>query len=233
MEPVSNLGKLGRFLLLLTGIVLLFFGGLTVVNNMPPQNMGQCNAVITGFSEKNESSAAEDTTETLVSFNVNGKSYKDIPLGQYEISWHVGDEITVLYNKNDPNDISTKTMTYGGWIVILFSLPFIVIGIYTLVTIRRKAARTPEEIAEDEERTTQGKLKYKSSSIFISLTAGIPLISIGIIFIILEHNPIFGILSLVLGAGAAYVGIRSIIIYFIIKNRNKSLSDDIPNESKE
>ena len=49
MEPVSNLGKLGRFLILLAGIVLLFFGGMTVVYNKPPENMGQCRAVISGF----------------------------------------------------------------------------------------------------------------------------------------------------------------------------------------
>lgn len=231
MEPVSNLGKLGRFLILLAGIVLLFFGGMTVVYNKPPENMGQCRAVISGFVLVTKDSVPEDTTETLVSYTVNGKSYKDIPLGQYEVSWNVGDELTVLYNKNDPTDISTKTMTYGGWIVILFSLPFIVIGIYTLVTIRRRAPRTPEEIAEDEERTTKGKLKYKASSIMISLSAGIPLISIGIILIILEHNHIIGLLSLILGAGAAFVGVRSVIMYFIIKNSHKEHSDDTIEEN--
>ena len=221
MEPVSNLGKLGRFLLLLVGMIFLVFGSYTVVSNMPPQHMGQCTAVISGFAEKTETTETTNNTETLVSYTVNGEKYNDIPLGQFEMSWRVGDQVTILYNKNAPDEISTKTITYGGWILILFSLPFILIGIYTLVTMRKRTVRTPEEIAEDEERTTEGKLKYKSTSIFIPLSAGIPLISIGIILTILEHQPVMGILSLVMGAGATYVGIRSVVLYFWIKDKNK------------
>ena len=112
-------------------------------------------------------------------------------------------------------------MTYIGFIIILSSLPFIIIGIYTLTNLNRKAAKTPEEIAEDEERTTAGKLKYKVSSIVISLAAGIPVTLIGLTFMYLEHNSVLGMLVLILGIITTLVGLRSVVLFIIIKYRHR------------
>lgn len=222
MEPVSNLGKFGRLLLLLVGIALIVIGTAITVEQKAPENAVECLATITSFKPVTDSSISNiEFTDTYVSYSVQGQTYENIELGQYEASWKVGDKITIYCNADNPTDVQTKTMTYGGWIIILLSLPFIIIGTYMLANVRIRASKTPEEIAEDEERTTAGKLKYKVSSIVIPLAAGIPVIGISVVLIFLEHNPVFSILCFVLGGGATFVGLRSVVVYFIIKYRHR------------
>ncbi len=224
MEPVSNFGKFGRIVLIVVGACLLCIGIYLTTENRSPDNAVECRATITGFKTIDGPDVIKgQSISTLISYNVGTKKYTDIELGQYENSWKVGDQITIYYLTNNPMDVSTKTMTYGGWIVITLSLPFLIIGIYTLVSVRRRAAKTPEEIAEDEERTTSGKLKYKVSSIVIPLAGGVPCCIIAVILSILEHSPIPALLFFVLGGGAVIVGIRSVVLYFIIRHRRKEL----------
>lgn len=221
MEPVSNLGRFGRFLMLTVGFLLLALGIFFIIYRALPDNTKECTAVITGFDTELSENTDITRTYTLVSYQAEGKSYENIALGQYEASWQIGDKITVCYDPDFPSVIKTKTMRYGGFILILFSMPFIVIGFFTIITRRRKAAKSPQEIAEDEERTTAGKLKYKVSSIVIPLSSGIPIFTIGIIFQFLEHNSAFGFLFIILGAVSVIVGLRSIVLYFIIKYRHR------------
>lgn len=221
MEPVTNLGKFGRVLLIAVGIILLCIGIYLTTENKNPDNAVECEAIITGFRTVDTNTVRGDDISTLVSYKVGKKQYTDIELGQYESSWKVGDKIIIYYLTNNPMDITTKTITYGGWILITMSLPFLIIGTYMLISVRRRSNKTPEEIAEDEERTTAGKLKYKMSSIVIPLAGGIPCCIIAVILSYLEHSPIPALLCFVLGVGAIAAGIRSIVIYFIIKYRRR------------
>ena len=223
MEPVSNLGKFGRTLLIVVGMILMVVGiFFTSKQNISDSNTGECTATIVGFEKATRNTKARtEYTETIVNYKIGSREYKNVSLGQYEAQWNVGDKLTILYSKDDPSDIKTKTMTYGGWLIILLSLPFISIGIFMLVTMRRRAAKTPQEIAEDEERTTAGKLKYKVSSIFIPLSAGIPITAMGLIFQLLEHNSVLGILLIILGGVAVFAGLRSVFLYIIIKYRHR------------
>lgn len=226
MEPVSNVGRFTRILLIIIGIVLIVVG--TAVSTLQIMSYGeeQTVGIITGFEKvADDDAVGTDHVVTLVSYNIDGKEYNDISLGQFEEQWKVGDELTLLYSKNSPGEVRTKTMTYIGFIIILASLPFIIIGIYTLTNLNRRAAKTPEEIAEDEERTTAGKLKYKVSSIVISLATGIPVMLIGLMFIYLEHNSVLGWLCVILGAISTLVGMRSVALFAIIKYRNKKEFD--------
>ncbi len=232
MEPVSNLGKFGRILLILFGIALIVLGTAITVDQKTPENAVECTATITSFKLSDEPTVSNvKYTDTYVSYTFNGHLYDNIELGQYETSWEIGDKITVYCVSDNPTQIKTKTMTYGGWIIILLSLPFIIIGIYMLANVRIRASKTPEEIAEDEERTTAGKLKYKVSSIIIPLAAGIPVFAIGIVLNFLEHNPALSWLCFFLGGGATIVGLRSIVLYFIIKYRH--YKDDHKNKSEQ
>lgn len=220
MEPVTNYGKFGRILLIAVGVILLSVGIYLTAENRSPDNAIECKAVITGFKPVNEDDPIKGKEiNTLVSYKIGNKQYSDISLGQYESSWNVGDEISIYYLSNNPMDITTKTKTYGGWILITLSLSFLIIGIYTLISVRRRASKTPEEIAEDEERTTEGKLKYKVSSIVIPLAGGLPCCIIAGILSLLEHSPIPALLFFVLGGSAVAVGVRSVILYFIIRHR--------------
>ncbi len=222
MEPVSNFGKFGRTVLIIVGLALLFLGIYLTIYQKSPDNTIECRATITGFRKIEDPNAIiGDNKDTLVSYKVGDKQYDNIELGQYENSWKIGDRITIYYSVDDPAKIQTKTMTYGGWIVILASLPFLIIGIYTLLSVRKRASKTTEEIAEDEERTTVGKLKYKVSSIVIPLSAGLPCCGIGIILSYLEHSPVLALLLFILGGSAVIVGIRSITLYFVIRHRRR------------
>ena len=222
MEPVSNVGRFTRILLIIIGIVLIVAG--TFVSTMQITSIGekQTNAVITGFKKvTSDDAVSTDHIVTLVTYEIDGQKYENIQLGQFEEQWRVGDRLTLLYDKDYPENVKTKTMTYIGFIIMIASLPFIIIGIYTLSNLNRRAAKTPEEIAEDEERTTAGKLKYKVSSIVISLAAGIPVMIIGLAFMYLEHNSVFGLLCIILGAIATLGGLRSVVLFIIIKYRHR------------
>ena len=222
MEPVSNVDRFTRILMTFIGIILIVIG--TAVSTLQAVSYGEekTTAVITGFEEViDDDAVGTEQTVTLVSYEIDGKKYNNIQLGQYEEQWKVGDKLTLLYNKDSPMEVRTKTMTYIGVIIILASFPFIIIGVYTLTNLNRRAARTPEEIAEDEERTTAGKLKYKVSSIVISLATGIPVALIGLVYIYLEHNSVLGQLCLILGVIATLVGMRSVVLFIIIKYRHR------------
>ncbi len=222
MEPVSNVDRFTRILMIFIGIILIVIG--TAVSTLQAVSYGEekTTAVITGFEEFiDDDAVGTEQTVTLVSYEIDGKKYNNIQLGQYEEQWKVGDKLTLLYSKDSPREVRTKTMTYIGVIIILASFPFIIIGVYTLTNLNRRAARTPEEIAEDEERTTAGKLKYKVSSIVISLATGIPVALIGLVYIYLEHNSVLGQLCLILGVIATLVGMRSVVLFIIIKYRHR------------
>lgn len=222
MEPVSNVDRFTRILMIFIGIILIVIG--TAVTTLQAVSYGEekTTAVITGFEKVSDDDAVgTEHMVTLVSYEIDGRQYDNIQLGQYEEQWKIGDKLTLLYSKDSPKEVRTKTMTYIGVIIILASFPFIIIGVYTLTNLNRRAARTPEEIAEDEERTTAGKLKYKVSSIVISLATGIPVTLIGLVYIYLEHNSVLGQLCLILGVIATLVGMRSVVLFIIIKYRHR------------
>lgn len=218
MEPVSTLGKFGRTFFLILGILILIIGIIITVHQHDTRKTAPCVATITAFSTKSESPDSEPQVSTLVSYTFNGKEYQNIALAQIEANWEIGDQITVYCSYDNPTDIKTGTMSYGGWLVILLSVPFITISFYMLMTMNRSdQKRTAEEIADDEEQTKNGKLKYKTSSIIIPLSAGIPVTLMGLIFLFLEHQSALAWIALILGCSASAAGIRSFILYLKIK----------------
>ncbi len=233
MEPVSNVGRFTRILLIIIGIVLIVTGAVLTTMQFTAIGEPQTTATITGFRTISEQNVPDKATVTIVSYSIDGKKYDDVELGQYEEQWKPGDKLNISYSPDDPEKINTKTMVFLGPIVILASLPFIIVGIYTLMNFNRQAAKTPEEIAEDEERTTAGKLKYKVSSIVISLATGIPVTLMGLVMIYLEHKSVLGMLTLILGVISTIVGLRSIVLFIIIKYRHKKeLNRMINNNNK-
>ena len=216
MEPTSNLGRFGRLLLVLSGIALLALGIFFTARQQIPWNLKPATSVITGFVCEDPDAEVGGYTLTLVRYELNGTQYESIPLHQYEASWQIGNEVRILADKHHPEDIKTPTMIYGGWLMMLASIPFLVIGPYTILTARRKSNRTPEEIAEDEERTPVGKMKYKVSSIVIPLSTGLPLTAMALIFYLLEGRSVLALLLLLLGVIASLVGIRSAVMFIVM-----------------
>ena len=120
MEPVSNVGRFTRILLIIIGIVLIVAG--TFVSTMQITSIGekQTNAVITGFKKvTSDDAVSTDHIVTLVTYEIDGQKYENIQLGQFEEQWRVGDRLTLLYDKDDPENVKTKTMTYIGFIIMI------------------------------------------------------------------------------------------------------------------
>ncbi len=229
MEPVSSLGKYGRGLMLTAGVILLMIGISLIIIQQGTHDNNECLAEIVEINYSDELSHTAENTTVTVRYPVGGHTVT-AELGQYEASWNVGDKIMIQYDPDNPSNVRTRTMTYLGWIILIASMPFLSIGLFMTISIRRRAAKTPEEIAEDEERTTAGKLKYKVSSIVIPLCAGIPVWAIGIIFFYLEHNSMLGTMAAILGCICIIAGFRSVVYYVIIKYRRRHLAAKQPSE---
>ena len=95
---IDRIGKRGSIVLLIVGILCLAFGIFLQIRtiDLPPDAI-ECDAVITAFETGSESQM--QTTSTLVSYEVDGKTYTNIPLGQYEGSWRVGDKVRICCSK--------------------------------------------------------------------------------------------------------------------------------------
>lgn len=223
MEPVSSIGKYGKFFLLFLGIALLIIGISATAVHYPSSEMTPCTATITSFSLKtslkNSSSDEVSEAKTLVSYTFKGKKYENIELNQIESSWQTGNQIIIYCDNNNPTNIRTGTMSYGGFLIILLSLPFILISSYMIITTKRQPNKSDDyDNSETEEKTVKIKLKYKAGSIIIPLSAGIPIMLMGIILLSFENHSALAWLMIVLGFFASSAGIRSLIMYFEIKN---------------
>jgi|GEM_PF-5116099 len=213
---IDRIGKRGSIALLCLGLFCLFFGiYLQIQTNKLPSDAVEVTAVISRFDTTNESTY--QTTSTLVTYTVDGQTFTDIPLGQFEGSWKVGDRILICCSQNDPSHIWTRTMQYRGILYILFSASFLLVAGYKLLQFRKIKGINDHESDLDD----SGREKFKISSFIIPLAAGIPFTINGFIYIILEHS-ILGYAIVALGATAILTGIFSLLDYINFKRTHKA-----------
>ncbi len=206
---IERIGKRGSIVMLIAGILCLAFGiFLQVRTNDLPFNAVELTATITAFEDSAQSQM--QTTTTLVSYTFEGKEYVNVPLGQFEGSWKVGDTIKVCLRSDEPYKIWTRTMQYRGIFYILFSASFLLISIYKLLQFRKKKGGPESDMDDCVEE------KFKVSSIIIPLAAGLPLTVSGILYWIMEHS-VLGVLVFALGFAAVITGILSIIDFIRYK----------------
>lgn len=213
---IDRIGKRGSIVLLIVGILCLAFGIFLQIRtiDLPPDAI-ECDAVITAFETGSESQM--QTTSTLVSYEVDGKTYTNIPLGQYEGSWRVGDKVRICCSKDDNTKIWTRTMQYRGIFYILFAASFLFVAIYKLLQFRKIKGQSENETDLDK----SGIEKFRLSSGFIPLAAGIPLTVTGILYWIMEHS-VLGIIIFFLGTTAVITGIVSIFDFIRFKRSQKA-----------
>ena len=210
---IDRIGKRGSIALLIIGIFCLFFGiYLQIQANKLPDDAIEVTAVISAFDNHDQS--AYQTTSTLVTFSIEGTEYRNVPLGQYEASWKIGDTLNICCNKNNPSQIWTRTMQYRGVFYIIFSASFLLVSIYKLLLFRKARGNNDNESDMDE----SGQEKFKISSFIIPLASGIPFTVTGILYLIFEHS-IFGIVIIIFGAMAIITGIFSLLDYINLKRR--------------
>ncbi len=212
----DRIGTRGSIALLILGVFCLLFGiYLQVRANSLPNDVIEVTATISSFQGENSSSY--QTTKTLVTYTVNGTVYTDIPLGQYEASWKIGDTISICCNRSDPSYIWTRTMQYRGIFYIIFSASFLLVGIYKLLQFRKtKGAHEHESDMDDNQQE-----KFNISSFIIPFAAGIPFTVTGILYLLMEHS-IFGAVVVILGFMAVLAGIFSFIDFIKSKRHPRT-----------
>lgn len=211
---IERIGKRGSIVMLIAGILCLAFGiYLQIRTNNLPFYAVELKATITSFEASDQSKM--QTTTTFVSYFLNGQEYTNVPLGQYEGSWKIGDTINICCLPDDPTKIWTRTMQYRGIFYIMFSISFLLVAIYKLLQFRRKKGE-PDSDIEDS-----GEEKFKVSSIIIPLAAGIPLTINGVLYWIMEHS-ILGMIIVALGAAAILTGFFSLLDYISYKKDKKN-----------
>ena len=217
---IDRIGNRGSIALLIIGILSLVFGiYLQTKANDLPEDAIELTATITSF--QTEESAPYQSTATLVTYAVNGRVYQDIPLGQYEASWKIGDTVNICCNSSDPSHIWTRTMQYRGIFFMFFSASFLIVAIYKLLQFRKIKGINEHETDLDD----SGQEKFSISSFIIPLAAGLPLTVAGILYLLVEHS-FFGLVISLLGAAAVLAGIFSLIDFIRQRIAAKSKTAD-------
>lgn len=213
---IDRIGMRGSIIMLLIGTALLIIGCIMQYQSLKlPENTVECSAVITGF--RTEEPSQDNAPKTLVSYQVDNKTYTDIPLGQYEGSWKEGDKLEIYCSSDDHTLIWTKTMQYQGVLFILLSASFLLVGIYKIVQFRRIRGVNEDECDTDD----SGEEKFKLSSAIIPLLAGIPSTTAGILFGIFEKKSFLAVIIVVMGTASIMAGITS-LIHFIAYKRTEA-----------
>lgn len=206
---IERIGKRGSVVMLIAGLLCLAFGiFLQVRTNDLPFHAVELTATITAFEDSDISKM--QTTTTLVSYTFDGKEYQNIPLGQFEGSWKIGDTLKICLRSDEPTKIWTRTMQYRGIFYMLFSASFLLVSIYKLLQFRKKKGETESDIDDC------GEEKFKVSSIIIPMAAGLPLTVSGILYWIMEHS-ILGVLVFALGFAAVLTGAFSVMDFIRYK----------------
>ena len=200
--------------LLLLGSFLLFLGIFLQIKSteLPKDTIG-CRATITAFRQADESSRFTSPA-TLVSYTVDGEEYKDVPLGQYEGNWKIGDTLYIYCGAYDHERIWTKTMQYQGWFYMMASSSFLLIAVYKIILFRKKRGQSESDIDKN------GEEKFKLSSMIIPLLAGVPLTIAGVAYCIVENNPVLGMIAAALGCICILTGIFSLLDLISFRRRN-------------
>ena len=219
---IDRIGMRGSVGLLLLGTFLLILGILLlVINTRLPDNALSCTAEITAFQPAGESSGIE-SPKTLVTYEIDGTVYENVPLGQYEGYWKEGDRLEIYCSADDHRQIWTKTMQYQGWFYIMFAGSFLLIGIYKIIQFRRIKGVNEDESDID----SSGEEKFKLSSAVIPLLAGLPLIASGITYGIVENNFVLATIVVILGGISCLTGIFSLIDFIAYFRRRHKRNEE-------
>lgn len=210
---IDRIGTRGSVALLVIGILCLVFGVLLQIRaNDLPSDAVECTAVIEEIRQPTTSKIESPTT--LVKYTLDGISYTRVPLGQYEGSWKVGDQITIYCSEANPMRIWTKTMQYRGFFYIMFSASLLLVAVYKLLQFRKIKGVNDNESDIDE----SGEEKFKISSFIIPLAAGIPFTINGIFYWIIEES-FLGFIIVLLGSTAVLTGVASLCDFIRSKLR--------------
>ena len=112
-------------------------------------------AVITRIDEERVWSAADETNEidytVYVTYTVDGKEYNEI-LGSYAPGYKAGKELEVLYDPADPTRVSTASVGFSLYLILLCA---ILLGVAVFTILRNRNQRRAVKASEKEEGAPQ------------------------------------------------------------------------------
>lgn len=91
---------------------------------------------------RNIREAADSSTYTQVTYSIDGKDYNTV-INEYRLGWYVGEELSVLYDTEDPSNIRINSLVFlhpilfGCFGIILLSISY-GIKVYLKKTLERK-----------------------------------------------------------------------------------------------
>ncbi|MEG0614396.1 MAG: DUF3592 domain-containing protein [Oscillospiraceae bacterium] len=141
-------------LVILLGIFILIYGiSAAIYANDFRKTAVTASAVITDIkTEFSTSKKNRVDSKAFVQYEVDGEIY-NVQLNSYSPDMAVGDEITIIYNPENPEIMLKEFTPSGGELILGFSAFPFVIGVWILVSANRKKQKKiiPEEELEENQ----------------------------------------------------------------------------------
>jgi len=93
-------------------------------------------ATIVEFVEDGTDSDGNPIYLTMVTYEVGGVTYGPNNLGTYSSSQHIGDEVKIKYNPDDPNQLISSEWFY--YLFLIIGVVFLAIGVIVLINNQKK-----------------------------------------------------------------------------------------------
>lgn len=118
---------------LLTGIIMLGFS--IVVIALPDAEYAETTGTIVNIEEYRDMTSSNNDImhRVFVDYTADGKDYKNAEYGSYSSSMEIGDEVTVLYNVDEPKQIQAPGFEKVPYIVGGVGIVVLLCGVVALI----------------------------------------------------------------------------------------------------
>lgn len=127
------------------GALFLAMGIFFLLNGANKADFAQASATIARIETFYDTVSESESGRTFVDYTVDGTTYRGIELGSWSSSMKEGDKVNILYDVNDPGNITTKGGLLVPYVAILAGLAALVFGV---VTLRGGVSKSVKEMDE-------------------------------------------------------------------------------------
>jgi hypothetical protein len=137
--------------ILIIGIVFAVRGVFSLVNTE------KTTAVLMKYQPQSDSDEENNVYGTygyFFNYTVDGVNYKNIPVPYYSTEHHEGKRITIYYDPQDPESVTTGTWAFFGCFITLpMAFMFLCIGL-PIIIVNRARERRKKKLLETGQRIT-------------------------------------------------------------------------------
>ncbi len=125
----NNVGNIVGFVFFLCGIGIMFLGNFLNNNNKEFAKTAVPVTAVISEIETYRDSDGDISHRSYVTYEFGGNVYEDVSLGYYSSGMHVGKNVDILCNPNEPYDIqSPEGAKFGVWMSFIMGAIFAVVG---------------------------------------------------------------------------------------------------------